>query len=280
MSQSTDALLELDDWCTLGAREKALSVTTLAADRGVRDVLEIGCGTGAVLAELDELAFGDRYWACEPMAVLCDLAKAKTIQRIVDISCTTFDEQTFAGQRFDLIILSHVLEHVLNPAELLSLALRRGRYVIVELPIEANVTGNLRSALRRRLTGRPRTVNAAGHIQFFSRADAKNLVRWSGGQVLDTRLYFPTRAHEAMRHSASGPRRLYLDGVSGVGRIVGRRALARLYYGHFALLAQQREQFEMEWGHPLFWRPANPSSDLGAATKEPNHDSFARSSAP
>lgn len=63
VAQATECLSDLDDWCTLGAREKALSVVTLAADLGIRDVLEIGCGTGAVLAELDDLAFGDRYWA-------------------------------------------------------------------------------------------------------------------------------------------------------------------------------------------------------------------------
>ena len=245
----------MDAWCTAGAREKALSVVSLVANRGIRTVLEIGCGTGVVLAELDHLAFGDRYWACEPMAELCDLAKAKAIRRIVEISCTTFDEETFPGQPFDLIILSHVLEHVLNPAELLNHALRRGRYVVVEVPIEANTSGNLRSATRRRLTGRPRTVNAAGHIQFFSTSDARKLVQWSGGRVLDTRLYFPTEAHEVLRGSARGPRRLYLDGISGLGRILGSRMLARLHYGHYALLAQQQKRFEAEWGHPLFWRP-------------------------
>lgn len=262
MTQATDALLELDDWCTLGAREKAVSVIRLAADRVIRDVLEIGCGTGAVLAQLDNLAFGDRYWACEPMAELCDLAKTKTIRRMVGISCTTFDDETFAGQSYDLIILSHVLEHVLNPAELLSRALRRGRYVIVEVPIEANMAGNLRSAVRRRLTDRPRMVNAAGHIQFFSTSDAKKLVRWSGGQVLDTRLYFPTESYEALRQSASGPRRLYLNSISNVGRVVGSQTLAYLYYGHYAMIVQRRDQFETEWGHPLFWRPPNPSADL------------------
>jgi SAM-dependent methyltransferase len=270
VTQGTDALLELDDWCAVGAREKALSVVSLAADRGIRDLLEIGCGTGAVLEQLDDLAFGDRYWACEPMAALCDLAKTKTIRRMVEISCTTFDHETFAGQAFDLIILSHVLEHVLDPAELLNRALGRARYVIVEVPIEANGAGNLRSAVRRRLTGRPRTVNAAGHIQFFSTSDARKLVRWSGGQVLDTRLYFPTESYEALRKSAGGPRRLYLDGISGVGRVLGRRALARLYYGHYALLVQKRDQFETEWGHPLFWRPADPSAE--STEPGPDHD--------
>jgi SAM-dependent methyltransferase len=260
VTQATDELEELDEWCTLGAREKAWSVVALASDLGVREVLEIGSGTGAVLAQLDELGFGDQYWACEPMTALCDLARAKSIPRMVDISCTTFDDDTFAGRRFDLIILSHVLEHVLDPAELLSRAIRRARHVIVEVPIEANTAGNLRSTVRRRLTGRPRTVNAAGHVQFFSTSDARKLVAWAGGQVLDSRLYFPTEAHEALRQSASGPRRLYLNGVSGVGRIVGWAALARFYYGHYALLVQARDQFETDWGHPLFWRPGDSSS--------------------
>jgi SAM-dependent methyltransferase len=278
VTQATETLLDLDVWCTTGAREKAFSVASLAADRGIRTVLEVGCGTGVVLAELDDLDFGDRYWACEPMAELCDLARAKAIGRMVDIACTTFEEETFAGQPFDLIILSHVLEHVLNPAELLSRALHRARYVILEVPIEANMAGNLRSAVRRRLTGRPRTVNAAGHIQFFSTSDAKNLVRWSGGEIMNTRLYFPTESHNAVRQAARGPRRLYLDGISGAARVVGPRALAHLYYGHFALLVRQRERFERDWGHPLFWRPPTHSTDQ-VADEGASADEAARRSA-
>lgn len=253
------ALAELDDWCIVGAREKALSVATLAGGHGVRDVVEIGCGTGPVLAELDRMGFAERYWGCEPMAALCAESRRKRIERLVEVECTTFEDETFGGRRFDLAILSHVLEHVLNPGQVLSRALDRATYVLVEVPIEANPSGNLRAAVRRRLTGKPRTTNDAGHIQFFSVGDLHKLVRWSGGEILAERLYFPSEAYRVMRASASGLRRAYLESIAVGERAFGGQLLARVYYGHCAVLLRRRDTFATEWGHPLFWRPAGPS---------------------
>jgi SAM-dependent methyltransferase len=260
MNVQAAAVADLDEWCTVGARDKALSVVSLARGHGVRDVIEIGCGTGPLLAQLDQFGFAERYWGCEPMAALCAQVRQKRIERLVEVDCTTFEDGTFGGRRFDLAILSHVLEHVLNPGQLLGRALDRATYVLVEVPIEANVSGNVRAAVRRRLRGKPRTTNDAGHIQFFSVGDLRKLARWSGGEILAQRLYFPSEVYRAMRASNRGVRRAYLDGIAIGERLLGNRALARLYYGHCAVLLRRRVGFEAEWGHPLFWRPEGTRS--------------------
>jgi hypothetical protein len=66
-------------------------------------------------------------------------------------------------------------------------------------------------------------------------------------RVVDARLYFPIELHDAIRESSRRSQRLYLDSMSRIGRVAGQYALARLYCGHFALLAQARDQFETEW---------------------------------
>jgi len=45
--------VELQDaWLSIGAVDKAMSVEQLARDLRIKSVLEVGCGTGAVLAEI------------------------------------------------------------------------------------------------------------------------------------------------------------------------------------------------------------------------------------
>ena len=76
--------LDQDQWLEVGAKEKAQSVIELAANYGIQDVLEIGAGSGAILAELNRRDFGTRYWACEPSPELCSLIAGKNISRLVE----------------------------------------------------------------------------------------------------------------------------------------------------------------------------------------------------
>jgi precorrin-6B methylase 2 len=56
---------EVAEWLNVAADEKAASVIHLApAD--TKTVVDIGCGSGSVLAALDKRGFAARYWACEP----------------------------------------------------------------------------------------------------------------------------------------------------------------------------------------------------------------------
>lgn len=218
----------------INAHEKAASVIGLTAGQDVKDVIEIGAGSGAVLRALDRAGFAERYWACEPATDL--LARMEAPGRLVEAVPATFD-QTFPGQTFDLAILSHVVEHLLAPAPLIAEALQRARLVVVEVPIEGNLAGNARSWVKARM-GHPRTENVAGHVQFFSRREARELIGHSGGTLLAERGYFPLAAYQADEEHA------YQHLVVGLAKV---EPLARLYYEHFAMLCT-RTQIE-SWDH-------------------------------
>jgi SAM-dependent methyltransferase len=234
-----------DQWLAIGAPEKARSIIELAGRDSVRTVLEVGAGTGAVLQELDTTDFAGEYWACEPSADLYELLTSKRIPRLVAAYPTTLEESPAASREFDLVYVSHVLEHVLAPAALLAMCLRLAPRVVLEVPLEANLGGQVRTALLRR----PRWPNSAGHIHFFSRRSAHLLVSYAGGEVVRAREYFP---HASYEWQARDPLR---RAVAQTARIVP--TLGRLYYAHLALLVTSRT-VDISEANPAYFNPGGP----------------------
>jgi SAM-dependent methyltransferase len=252
--------VELEDtWLSIGAIDKATSVEHLARGLRIESVLEVGCGTGALLAEIIRRRIGTEYAACEPSPELYAHAHARSDLADVDIRCGTFAGSAFDKRRWDLIVVSHVLEHMHDPSALVVQVLAAARYVIIEVPIEGTRMGGFRSLLRRAITGRRRTDNAAGHIQFFSGPDVRRLVHWAGGRVTATRPYFPAATYRHMASGAGGLKRTYYSAWIVADRVLGSRLITHLYYGHLAVLAGQRSlDYDQDDPHPLFWHPSAP----------------------
>ena len=246
-----------DAWLSIGATEKASSVERLTRGLGIVSVLEVGCGTGAVLAELIRGHVGREFAACEPSPELFNEARSRAYDANVDMRCATFETSGFDGRHWDVIVLSHVLEHTDDPAALVVRALAAARYLVIEVPLEGTWMGAFRGILRRVVTRRRRTDNAAGHIQFFSAADIHRLVHWSGGDVMRSRTYFPESGYRHMRSGATGWRRLYYSIWLIAHRAIGSRLLSHVYYGHFAALVAKRTVADLRVApHPLYWHPS------------------------
>jgi SAM-dependent methyltransferase len=213
-------------WHRVAAGEKADSITKLAP-RGLERIIEIGCGTGAVLEALDRRGFGKYYWACEPTKELYDLI-SEDLGRLVSKVQATFDQAFPDEAGFDLGIITHVAEHLRTPAGLITQALTRCKYVIVEVPIEDAFIGRNRARVRE-VMGRPRLQNPSGHVQFFNRSTARALIHHSGGEVIDERAYFPMAPVSAL---AQKTYQQVVVRVASASECLGRR-----YYEHFAMLA-------------------------------------------
>ena len=253
----TSSIGQEDAWLSIGAADKAMSVEQLARDLNIKSVLEVGCGTGAVLAEIIRTGIGSEYGACEPSPELFEFARARAYGAHVDLRCATFEDSGFDQRSWDLIVVSHVLEHTHDPAALVVAVVAAAQYVIIEVPIEGTRMGGIRSSVRQAITRRRRTDNAAGHIQFFSVPDIKRLIHWAGGRVLRTRVYFPKATYRYMANATAGWRRAYYGAWVVADRILGPRLLSHLYYGHLAVLAGQRalDAYRSE-DDPPFWHPS------------------------
>ena len=178
------------EWRRICAADKASNLASLLGARSVTSVLEVGCGTGAVLAAVARLGVGTRH-------VGVDMADP-TVH--LDDGARTFDIQAYDGVRlpfedasFDLVYSSHVIEHVPNPRGLLDEIRRVARGAIyLEVPCELHVRAS-RASLQRTLD--------IGHINAYTPESFKLLVQTSGLRLLDSRLFDHSLDVQAFRIS-------------------------------------------------------------------------------
>jgi len=158
-------------WRALSARGKADHVVALhPASPAV--VCEVGCGDGALLAELAGRGYGREHVGYEVSPEAARIAAQRAELRV-----SSFDGERLpeADGAFDLGVLSHVLEHVPDPVALLRETARVCREVVVEVPLEDNLSAR-----------RPAKVAEAqriGHIQRFARADVHRIAADAGLRV-------------------------------------------------------------------------------------------------
>jgi SAM-dependent methyltransferase len=162
------------EWCRLGAIDKADNVVRLCRGVAHASLLDVGAGEGSVLSRLAELGFGETYTAIEVSETGVEAIRSRGLSPLAE--CRLFDGERipYEDGRFDLAILSHVVEHVENPRKLLYEAKRVARHVFVEVPLEHNL----------RL---PRNFVAddLGHVNAYTPKTARRLLQSCGFEVLD-----------------------------------------------------------------------------------------------
>ena len=100
--------------------------------------MEIGCGDGALLAELGERGLAPVLDGFELSPPAAELARARSIPGARRIEAFDGEHVPAEDGAYDLAVLSHVLEHVPEPGPLLREAARVAPAVLVEVPLEAN----------------------------------------------------------------------------------------------------------------------------------------------
>jgi 2-polyprenyl-3-methyl-5-hydroxy-6-metoxy-1,4-benzoquinol methylase len=149
------------------------------------DVLDVGCGEGFFAAQLSRN--GNRVVGIDALA-RPQHADAFTQYVQADLDRGMHDAlPALRGQRFDVILLQDVLEHLRNPSAVLeacrNLVKPNGR-VVVSVPNVANVTVRA-SLLAGRFEYTPRGILDRTHVRFFTRKSARRLLDENGYDVLD-----------------------------------------------------------------------------------------------
>jgi SAM-dependent methyltransferase len=202
-------------WRELGARGKADHVVELASRLGLATgtVAEIGCGDGALLAELSRRGFGGSLAGFEISETALDLARLRAAPRVVRLEAFDGAALPVADREFDLGVLSHVLEHVPEPLPLLREAARACEALIVEVPLERNASGG---RVEKRASS-----EEIGHVQALDRAAVRRLVADAGLRVADELLDpLPRDVHTFFASSGA-------DRARGLAKAAVRRGLFR-----------------------------------------------------
>lgn len=226
-------------WLDIGARRKVDSIQLLLERNGVRSgvLLELGCGTGAVIRECQRRGLAERYvgvdYSEEAIAYLLSHSTG-----ITAVAADVTDPAALADLSADVVVLSHVLEHLEEPTTVLrALNGLRCSYAVLEVPLEDLPIGRIKSWVKSRVP------NEAGHVQFYSGGSFEALVRGCGLVILDRWRYTPVlhaadmaflrakSGHSWLRHAQTWMTANYLP------RLLGP-AWSRSYYAHYTVLCR------------------------------------------
>ena len=154
------------------------------ADGSTARLLDVGCGFGALGREFR--ARGFEVWGVERDPKATELA-ARRIDRVIvaDLVDEELLDKELAGNEFDVIVFSDVLEHLLEARRAVANVLpflAPGGHVVVSLPNVANWQTRL-GLLFGRFAYRDTGVLDRTHVRFFTRRSTVEFVRSCGLEV-------------------------------------------------------------------------------------------------
>jgi SAM-dependent methyltransferase len=221
------------DWRALSAVGKADHVERLCVAGGARPdrVVEVGCGDGALLSELSRRGFAELLDGFEITEAAVTIARQR--REIHAIRAYDGERLPVADAQYDVGILSHVLEHVPDPVALLAEVGRTCRAVVVEVPLEANLSA--------RRAGKRQGARRVGHLHRFDR-DAVRAVVSGAGLELAAELEdpLPLAVHQFFAADPAGRARGALKwGVRAATAALAPALARRLFTVHYACLCRQ-----------------------------------------
>jgi 2-polyprenyl-3-methyl-5-hydroxy-6-metoxy-1,4-benzoquinol methylase len=148
-----------------------------------RSMIELGCGEGAL-----GLAVKQRQRARVVGVELDKAAAAIARKRIDDVYCGDVEEVvSLLHEKFDCIVASEIIEHVVDPWALLA-DLRRiaspGAQLILSIPNIAHAS-IINDLLEGRFDYAYIGLTCVGHLRFFTRRSIEEMLRMAGWAVME-----------------------------------------------------------------------------------------------
>ncbi|RFZ81729.1 class I SAM-dependent methyltransferase [Mucilaginibacter terrenus] len=160
-------------WRMLGAKYKAQHIIEVCAGKTFKKVLEVGAGDGSILKYLADANFAPEYHAVEISASGVAHIQARDIKGLASVQEFDGYHLPFEDDSFDLIILSHVLEHVEHERLLLRELKRVAKNFVIEIPLDYK-------------PGVDKRINhflAYGHINVYTPTSLRYLLKTEGYEV-------------------------------------------------------------------------------------------------
>jgi SAM-dependent methyltransferase len=182
---------KMQEWRTLGAIDKSRNIECMieSVRSEIESVLEVGCGTGAVLTQVAARKIGSRFTGIEIGTERPQQPKHE------NLCIRAYDGETipYEDRSFDLVYATHVLEHVTDERGFLG-EIRRAarRYIYIEVPCELHLR-TTRRALQQTLY--------IGHINSYTPDSFALQLETSGLRVRKLRVF----DHSYAVHRFSSP---------------------------------------------------------------------------
>lgn len=226
------------EWLRRGAAEKVNSIEILMRSNAIKpkSILELGCGVGAVITECQRRGLATKYIGVDYATEAIEYLR-KHSEGIEPLQADITDPNFCIDDPVDVLVLSHVLEHLENPAIFLE-AMKKSvkfSYAVIEVPLEDLIGSRIKSVLR------DRTANKAGHVQFFTARTFEHLLMTTGFKIIGRRTYVPILDRETIRFVSTKDglaRHMHLLKVftnNYLPRVLNP-FWKKLYYAHHAVL--------------------------------------------
>ncbi len=167
---------------------KAKQVLRMIAQNNIvpRTICEVGCGVGEVLKQLQEHMDNESlFWGYDISPQAFELCKSRANERLhFKLADIRQEQDTF----FDLILVMDVIEHLEDYFGFLREIRSKSQYKILHIPLDLSV----QTILRR--NGLLKVRNSYGHIHYFTKEIAIQLLKDVGYEVLD--YFYTSRAIE------------------------------------------------------------------------------------
>lgn len=121
-------------WRMLGAKYKAQNITDVCQSIKPAKVLEVGAGDGSILHFLDQWNFAPELYAIEIAQSGVNQIRERKLSLLKEAQVFDGYQIPYPDNSFDLIILSHVLEHVEHERILIRELKRVAKYIVIEVP--------------------------------------------------------------------------------------------------------------------------------------------------
>lgn len=171
------------EWRKLGAVDKAINVISTCSEIPHDTILEIGAGEGALLQELSNYNFGNELCALEISQSGADAISKRNLKNLKEIKLYDGYVIPFDDNEFDVVILSHVVEHLEHPRILISEAARVSKHLFIEAPLEDVLTAPKDFKITR-----------AGYINFYSYKNIRKLAQSVDLDCLNQKISNPSFA--------------------------------------------------------------------------------------
>jgi hypothetical protein len=89
-----------------------------------------------------------------------------------------FQDFTKSNEKFDLVTLNDVFEHVPMPISFLTEVGKRAKYIVMHIPLEDCLSVNIRNLQKNK-------IKNPGHLVFLNINSAINLITHSGLKIVD-----------------------------------------------------------------------------------------------
>jgi SAM-dependent methyltransferase len=237
-SQYSSADETFINWRSVRAKERVHNIINMTEGIEFKNVMDIGCGTGAVIKWLSDSDFASSYYAVDLSEKAVKLVRSIGIKNLRGVVVSDAEKLPYKDASFDLAILSHILEHTLKPAAMLREASRVAKFVYVEIPLENTPLLTFVWKLRELIKGKTRDVNPLGHITFFSQSSADKLCREVGLKKIRAHWYLAGK--EEFLFQKRGLRFIYAYAVYLSSRLLGSHIFARLYHSTYTMLLMRK----------------------------------------